>query len=786
MGLHKITSKAIRFNGFTDGIVVPTGQFKETGVNLLRPQYAGTTATTKSHATKIGRMHIPTESNSLNRILGPFTINAFVVPNYGGTVVVKPKCFELKVGDPFKNAPIEFSIHCIGRVFTLITPFDVNTLREAHSGTYGGGEHLPDDISEGAQPLMLITAQFTGDEMRLYVNTNLVGSLNLIEQRVLDNVSSDLFIGGRGGEYRGIIESVRIDRGEVMPSLQPLTVLDGTVGMWDFEDELEIPSLHFFNNRNEAAPYQGRDGLADHPSEFEMPLVLLGYDFQNINDLGYFRVYEHADHPNGNDDRFSALEKLASFATGIELSKIKDQTWFTSSLNLNAYTYGTNTGTLDYLTSDRIRHSTLNAVINQSGTHPITGTTKSASGRVIDLANDVVIGLSNDADLDPMVNPIERVRIISLDFTNNRVVCQSVHLQNDTTTSATIENHPKGQGMLFDHADGTPIWLVLGNADLVIDGGNKNTSVAVSNQLTRQKDAFTRAQFTQGQRFQDKSGNKNTAYFTSIQSRITSSLASSPPSSEVDEPDPPKFSNALIMWLPVNVLTGLSDGATVSHMPDFSGNKFGVYTVGTWAYQAQSANFNSMPSLKITSADGALVNIDTTDGESEQITHSLTTNGFTAFFMVKDSGATGVYDFIGENASTSKTFFGRGNTSDDLVLTNNGATTTKSAVSGLDLARAGLLSITFDHTTNNVTIHQHSQLKSTFVGGATANYRFDNNLFGLFGRALTTNASTKTGTASNKAKQNFEVAEFMLYDRVLTDNERLEVQGYFLDKYTVI
>ena len=83
MGLHKITSKAIRFNGFTDGIVVPTGQFKETGVNLLRPQYAGTTATTKSHATKIGRMHIPTESNSLNRILGPFTINAFVVPNYG-------------------------------------------------------------------------------------------------------------------------------------------------------------------------------------------------------------------------------------------------------------------------------------------------------------------------------------------------------------------------------------------------------------------------------------------------------------------------------------------------------------------------------------------------------------------------------------------------------------------------------------------------------------------------------------------------------------------------------
>ena len=799
MGLHKITSKAIRFNGFTDGIVVPTGQFKESGINLLRPQYAGTTTTTTSHATKIGRIHLPTETNPLNRILGPFTINAFILPNYGGTVVAKPKCFELKVGHPFKNAPIEFSIHCIGRVFTLITPFDVNALREAHSGTYSGGEHLPDDISEGAQPLMLITAQFTGDEMRLYVNTNLVASLNLIEQRVLDNVSSDLFIGGRGGEYRGIIESIRIDRGEITPSLGPLVVLDSTVGLWDFEDELDIPSLHFFNNRNEVASHQGRDGTGDYPSVFETPLVLLGYDFHNINDLGYFRVYERADHPNGNDDTFSALEKLASFATGIELEKVKEQTWFSSSLNLNAYTFGTNLGTLDYLTSDRIRHSTLNAVINQSGTHPITGTTKSASGRVIEFAvvnslgvvvsGDQDLGFSNEADLDPMVNPIERVRITSLDFANNRVVCQSVHLQNDATTSATIENHPKGQGMLFDHADGTPIWLVLGNADLVLDPGNKETSAAVSNQLTRQKDAFTRAQFTQGKRFEDKSGSKNTAYFTSIQSRITTSLASAPPSTEADEPDPPDFSIALIMWLPVNALTGVSDGATVSHIPDFSGNKFGVYTVGTWQYQAQSANFNSNPSLKITSTDGALVNIDTTDGESEQITHSLTTNGFTAFWMMKGSGATGAHDLIGENAttpSTNKTFFGKGNTSDDLILTNTGATVTKTAIANFSLAHASLVSITFDTTTTNATIHQSGNAVSTFIGDAKTGHRFDNNLFALFGRALTTNASTKTGTASNKAKQNTELAEFLLYNRVLTNTERLEVQGYFMGKYGLI
>jgi hypothetical protein len=864
MGLHKIKSKAVRYNGFTDGMVVPTGQFKESGVNLLRPTYAGGASTTKSDATKIGRLHLPTETNPLNRILGPFTIDAFIVPNYGGTVVVKPKCFELKVGHPFKNAPIEFSIHCVGRVFTLSTAFDVNTLRESHSGTYGGGEHLPDDISEGAQPLMLVTAQFTGDEMRIYVNTNLVASLNLVEQRILDNVSSDMYIGGRGGEYRGIIESIRIERGVNSPILQPLTVTDQTVGLWDFEDEIDIPDLHFFNNKNESSNTQGRDGTLDETGLLEKPLVFLGYAFQNIGDLGYFRIYDKPEHPDSNEDAYSALEKLASLATGIPLEDIKRQTWYSTSLNLNAYTYGTNTGSLDYLTSGRIKQSSLNAVINQSGTHPLTGLTKTASGRTRDLTNDEDFVLSTIDDLDPMVNPVERVRIISLDFENNRVVCQSVHLQNDLTTSATIENHPKGQGLLFDHADGTPIWLVLGNADLIIDDGNKDISsvyigvpatvdtivggsgyTAASNvattggsgtgltvnttvssgaitaitinatgsgyevddtitvtggtggtfdiaslaetQYTRPKDAFTRARFTQGQRFEDKSGNNNTAYFVASQSRIPSSIGTSPSTSQATDPEPPNLDGDLVLWLPVSALTGYSDDDTVTHLPDLSGNKFGVYTVGTWKYQAQSANFNSRPSLKITSTDGALVNIDTDDGESEEMSHTLSTDGFTAFFMVYNPtfSNSGPFDLIGENASTSKTFFGQGTDADDFILTNYGLTSTYTATNA-SLNRAGLLIVEFNLSNDDLFLYQDNELKHTALGNAQIQYRFDNRLFALFGRALTTNTSTKTGTASNKAPQDFEVAEVLLYERVLTTSERQQVQGYFLNKFGVI
>ena len=110
----------------------------------------------------------------------------------------------------------------------------------------------------------------------------------------------------------------------------------------------------------------------------------------------------------------------------------------------------------------------------------MTGMSMTASGRLVNLTNGNDIATAVESDLDPMANPIERVRIISLDFANNRVICQSVHLQNDTTSSATVENHPKGQGLLFDHADGTPIWLTLGNADLILDPGNENTSASGS------------------------------------------------------------------------------------------------------------------------------------------------------------------------------------------------------------------------------------------------------------------------------------------------------------------
>ena len=81
---------------FTDGIVVPTGQYRERGVDLLGPAYDGALGvaneanTRFSNATKIGRLHYPSHGNVLNTLGGQFTVEAFCVPDYGGVLLEKP------------------------------------------------------------------------------------------------------------------------------------------------------------------------------------------------------------------------------------------------------------------------------------------------------------------------------------------------------------------------------------------------------------------------------------------------------------------------------------------------------------------------------------------------------------------------------------------------------------------------------------------------------------------------------------------------------------------------
>ncbi len=510
MGIVKFHSKAIRLNGLTDGLVVPTGKFKEAGVDLRATEFASTVKATKSHATKIGRKHMDSMSNPLNALRGAFTIDAYIIPDYGGVIIEKPGSFKLKYGEPFATGKITFEIHTNDGGYLISSTFDAPVKMENNSGVYSSSSnaHRPQDMTLGEQGLVLVTAQYTQKEVRCFVNGDLVASVNLGGDgtQMAEN-SSDIFIGGRGGEFRGIIESVRISKGVINPILQPLTKGTDTFGLWEFNDEYDTPELYFFDNARPGTPMQGRDGPDTHDGLMDIPMVGIGYDFSTT----HFKIRDYAANPGGATDRYTALEMLASLTQGIELEEVRNQTWYTGTLDLTSDTYFTG-----------VNSTVLNAVINHSGTSPITGIVTPPDSQKVRFTDEGLISTSSTSTLNPSINRVERVRITGLDFANGRINCTSVHLANDAQNGG-VDNLPETQGHLFAHTNDTPVWFTLGKADLLLDPGNDDTHASVTGQRTRAKDTFTLAQFTQGQRFADSSANSNDAYFFSTKSRSTAS-----------------------------------------------------------------------------------------------------------------------------------------------------------------------------------------------------------------------------------------------------------------------
>lgn len=512
MGLIRYHGKAVRLNGLTDGLVVPTGKFRESGIDLRHPAFAATAKSPKSDAPRIGRLHEPSISNPLNTIRGAFTIDACIIPDYGGVVLEKPGQFKLTYGNPFSSGPMVFDVTTDERTYRLETTYNVPVATQSNSGTYSGGEHKPHDLTLGEQPLVMLTAQFTRQFIRCYINGDLVAEQNLAgEKPLVAEKSSDLFIGGQGGEFRGIIESIRLNRGITDPKLEPLTNNDTTLGLWLFEDDFEMPDIYFFDNARAAVTNQGRDGPDTHDGLMPLPMVAVGHTF--TGDSGTtFKIRDYPANPNASMDRYTALEKLASYITGVDLKDIKNQTWYAS-------------GTLSLTDAEYfsgVASTSLNAIINHSGTHPLTGLCTSPASKMIRWSDDVATASATAVDMNPMSIVPERVRITAIDFVNSKLSYTSIHLANDEQNNG-VDNLPETQKPLFPPSTDALVWFVLGKSDVLIDQGNENTHASVGGQKTRAKDTFTKYTFTQNQRFSDSTEFNNDAYFISPKSRTLSS-----------------------------------------------------------------------------------------------------------------------------------------------------------------------------------------------------------------------------------------------------------------------
>ena len=220
------TSKGLRFNGKTDGVFVPMA------ANRDNDDVAAVGYTT----SKLTRL----TERSVHHIPSSFTIEAWVIPDYGGIVAEKEGQFRLKIGTTSAAAGIEFTIWPADEAGNG-SEFKVTSTRTFPNANFSGNSNQTIKTRE----LLHIAGIFTGSTIEVFVNNQKMATTVINGNWHIPTVNSDIWIGGKGGEYKGVIESVHLRRGYNKESfaLTGFAKTTDSLGLWRFEELADIPTF---------------------------------------------------------------------------------------------------------------------------------------------------------------------------------------------------------------------------------------------------------------------------------------------------------------------------------------------------------------------------------------------------------------------------------------------------------------------------------------------------------------------------------------------------------------
>ena len=199
----------LKFNGISDSVVVPTNNSDLHGKQTTE------------------RKRLPTTLNT-------FTLETWFVPDSGGTIFEQDNVMRLSVGSPSSSAPAIFEVRLqnknTGRdsVYTLSSAKPVNkangdlaywdgilfpSVNSVISGSNLGSDEDSNDVTaftEGSRELLNVTVTFDRRILSMHVNGDLLVEQVLEEEHQLIPQQSQLFLGGRGGDFRGTLETIQL------------------------------------------------------------------------------------------------------------------------------------------------------------------------------------------------------------------------------------------------------------------------------------------------------------------------------------------------------------------------------------------------------------------------------------------------------------------------------------------------------------------------------------------------------------------------------------------------
>ena len=254
-------SYAFLFDGVNDSIIVPQG---------INTDLGDTTA--EGHTASTFLSSNPKGSQAFTHLSGKgarktMAIEAWVIPDNGGVVVSKEGQFSLSIGTPDTPGPCVFSV-------SLTRPESIEEVRIAtalpETNGYDGTVYPPPDfgglfepynrfnstyndsttLNINHRPLIHIVAAVRKKDVVLYVNGELMVKKDIDEKFTLVENEEHMYIGGKGGEFRGIMEALHITSGfdDAMVSMTAPILRDNTLALYRFNEPITpFSSSYTFN-----------------------------------------------------------------------------------------------------------------------------------------------------------------------------------------------------------------------------------------------------------------------------------------------------------------------------------------------------------------------------------------------------------------------------------------------------------------------------------------------------------------------------------------------------------
>ena len=244
------SSHAFFFDGVSDSVIIPQGRFTKTGVK----DADGNKLMTK---TLQGSGDIV----SINgKAIEDFVIEAWVVPDCGGVIAHREGQFTLEMGTVDTPGPAVFSVNVESiagpSYFRLATATDASTRwdgivypQQEHGGihdsynrydtsNYGDATNL----NFNNRPLYHVVAGINKNRVFLAVNGEIVSEQDIPPETRLARSTEHVYLGGKGGEFRGAIEAIHFSNEFDENVLQPSMAVKGqtTSALFRFEEPLDI------------------------------------------------------------------------------------------------------------------------------------------------------------------------------------------------------------------------------------------------------------------------------------------------------------------------------------------------------------------------------------------------------------------------------------------------------------------------------------------------------------------------------------------------------------------